>query len=241
MIDFHSHILPGIDDGSKDATDSVEMLVSLFETGFDEVILSPHYYPDSQSIEAFSFDRAASFEKLKEQIAKSETDKIPDLKIGCEVYLDPMLFSHNENKFYELTLEKQGKIMLVEMEYTNELSAFTIDALNKLIYNIGITPVLAHIDRYPFMYDERTLTKLLDIGCCAQINVVSLNFPLKRHRLLKFLRKGYICAIGSDIHNISSIPEIKSGVEKLKGRDRYILSREAERMENTNGIQTFFG
>ena len=64
---------------------------------------------------------------------------------------------------------------------------------------------------------------------------------MKRRKLLKYLHKGYICAIGSDIHNINSMPEIRSGVEKLKAKDRFILRSEAERMEGANGIQTFFG
>ena len=63
MIDFHTHILPNVDDGSKGVEESTLMLTRLFEQGVNKVIATPHFYANDESVDEFLLRRNAAFEK----------------------------------------------------------------------------------------------------------------------------------------------------------------------------------
>ena len=83
MVDFHTHILPKIDDGSKSVEESLAMLRSEWEQGIQEVVLTPHFYPQMDDPREFLARRQASFERL--QAAMGE-EALPKLRLGAEVY-----------------------------------------------------------------------------------------------------------------------------------------------------------
>ena len=87
MTDFHSHTLPSIDDGSKSEEQSYEMLSALLAMGFDEVIMTPHFYPENQSINEFCRSRAGAYDRLMKYVSKQKGAKLPRLSVGAEVYL----------------------------------------------------------------------------------------------------------------------------------------------------------
>ena len=70
MMDFHTHILPGIDDGSSSIEESVEMIKMLKVQGVREVLLTPHFYAYLSSVESFAKERASAMNKLSEAIKK---------------------------------------------------------------------------------------------------------------------------------------------------------------------------
>ena len=64
MIDWHSHILPGIDDGSRDVSESLALIEKLSEQGVDTVVATPHFYADDNSVDAFLEKRNKAYEAM---------------------------------------------------------------------------------------------------------------------------------------------------------------------------------
>ena len=216
MVDFHTHILPGIDDGAKTCEDSLQFLDSLKEMGMTHVVLSPHYYPAQESIKDFIARRDASCKVFAEGLKKSNKD-YPKLHLACEVYLEPIVF--NNEDLTPLTVDMSGNFMLTELLYEREFTTATEAMIRNLVYSYNIVPVLAHIDRYPFLMKEKNLYHLLEMGCVAQINVSALTNFFKRKKLFKYLEKGYIGVIGSDTHNKTYIENTKAGLAFLREDD----------------------
>jgi protein-tyrosine phosphatase len=112
-----------------------------------------------------------------------------------------------------------GKFMLTELLYEDSLTTSTQTMLRQLIYSRNIVPILAHIDRYPFLMKEKNLYSLLEMGCVAQMNLSSMSDFFKRKKLTKYLEKGYIGVIGSDIHNKTQTERITSGLSYINSED----------------------
>ena len=94
ITDFHSHILPGIDDGSRCVEESIAMLRMEAEQGITQVIATPHFYPSHHRPEDFLAKRREAEEGLQE--ARSGQDGLPRVLVGAEVYFFPLLlFSHD--------------------------------------------------------------------------------------------------------------------------------------------------
>ena len=83
LIDFHSHILPYVDDGSKDVQMSLDMLQKQREHGVDHVMLTPHFYPEHDTPEHFLAARSEAFARLQEACARQ--NDLPQLYLGAEV------------------------------------------------------------------------------------------------------------------------------------------------------------
>lgn len=242
MVDFHTHILPAIDDGAKTVEDSLFILESLSNAGISSVVLSPHYYPDKENISTFSINRADSFKKLSVAINESDI-KVPKLHLATEVYLEPILM--NNDDLTELTLDLKGEFMLTELLYEETLSSTSRSTLQQLIYSYNITPILAHIDRYPFLMKEKNLYDLLELGCVAQMNIYSLTDFWKRQKLLKYLKKGYIGVIGSDIHRKEQLSRVEDGLSKMSLDDIEYINDVSHgilknKKKDSNGSQSEF-
>ena len=89
-VDFHTHILPALDDGSKNAKMSVEMLKALRMQGVDTVVATPHFYPDMMDPKSFLGRRKESIDSLLHELGESRPE-LPCLCVGAEVaYFDGM-------------------------------------------------------------------------------------------------------------------------------------------------------
>ncbi|MBR5306150.1 MAG: capsular polysaccharide biosynthesis protein, partial [Oscillospiraceae bacterium] len=80
VVDFHTHILPAIDDGSSSVEESIALLKEEKEQGIDVVVVTPHFYPQNDRPERFLQRRKAAFEQLMEKI--SPDDKLPQIILG---------------------------------------------------------------------------------------------------------------------------------------------------------------
>lgn len=215
MIDFHTHILPRFDDGAANGEESVLMLSRLKALGFNRVVLSSHYYSNACSAEDFLAKRSKAFELL---CSFAEGAELPELFLGAEVYITPLLL--NNESLNPLTVNGKGA-MLAELPYDKRLSTVTADTLEKLVYNYSITPVLAHIERYPFLLDSGLLAELYSMGCYGQVNLSSF---CGRHarKLKKLAKKGFLFALGSDAHCAEDCNGIRAYIdaaEKSVGAD----------------------
>ena len=197
MFDLHSHILPGIDDGSRDAQMSVQMLLDSIDQGIEGIALTPHFYADRNTPERFLQKRHEATKRLVERL--DEVPDCPPLLLGAEVH-----FYRGMSRTRELETLCYGKsrFILIEMPFS-DWTASTVTEIGDISGNLGLKPVIAHIGRY--LNQKRAyINELLDMeGILIQSNS---EFFLQRktaHKAFKMLKDGQIDLLGSDCHNIT--------------------------------------
>lgn len=209
-IDFHTHILPDIDDGSKSVEMSVQMLRLSQISGAKTVILTPHVNASSD-FDAFLDKRNEKYAQLLS--ALENEDGLPELLCGAEVLLDSSL-SEKEN-VRSLCIEGT-ELLLLELPYTNWNSWYSREIYN-IMKNHNVTPVMAHIERYlQSPKDISKLDNLASLGAKFQINASSFLSFSGRRIIRELAASGLIWAIGSDAHNLSfRSPNIKKALNKF--------------------------
>ncbi len=215
MIDFHSHILPRLDDGSKSVEESLAMLSTLREQGIDTVLATPHFYADKESLETFLKRRNESVELLKSALPETA----PNILIGAEVLYYPGIVRMEGLK--KLCIEGTN-LLLLEMPFSR-WTEYTVREMIELASRGNMTLVLAHLDRYLSYQTKDTLRKIYSAGMLMQFNAsFFLNMPTKR-KALSMLKHGEINFVGSDCHNMTSRPprigEAYAAAEKKLGQD----------------------
>lgn len=199
IIDFHSHILPGIDDGSRDVSMSLELLKESRNQGIGAVVATPHFYANNNTIDRFLDDCRIALEKLR----KNVTFPAPELVCGAEV----CFFSGigRADGVERLCIEDTN-LMLLEMPFR----AWTKRDLYEveLLLHRGITPIIAHLERfYPFQNDRKMIPELLNFPVYIQIDAECLLSWKTRRQPLKLFKDGQAHLLGSDCHNITSRPQ----------------------------------
>ncbi len=198
MIDLHSHILPGVDDGSKNVSESIAMLEMLSEQGIKTVAATPHFYADHESVDDFLKRRDEAFERLR---AELKNDEVCILR-GAEVRYYPGIGRMQD--ICKLCIEN-SKLLLLEMPMS-KWTEYTVKELVEMSSHAKITLVIAHMERYMDFQSERTLERLYESGIFMQFNAsFFLGFSTKR-KAISMLESGEIHLLGSDCHNISSRP-----------------------------------
>ena len=184
MIDIHSHILPGIDDGSKDMEMSIKMLKMAEEKGTKTIVATPHYIRGRYENH---YENIFDLHQEVKVAAKNAGLKI-EVLLGQEVMLDK----------YALNLCKEKKIrgingtsyMLIEFPM-DKLPNDAIDLIYELRV-IGIKPIIAHPERYEYIMDSLpNINDFISEGCLFQINAGSLQglFGKKVQKCAKLLVK----------------------------------------------------
>lgn len=195
MLDFHTHLLPAVDDGSRTPAESSELMTALNDLGFDGVVLTPHFYPYKEAMHDFVKRRDEAFSAFE----KTGSEKMT-LYTGCECFLHEYLF-HAED-ISPLCLAGTPYLM-IELSYRREDGENMLKMTDKLVSAYNVTPVLAHIERYPYiMKDERFLLKFIELGCLAQTNLKSFSDFFLKKKLADYLNKGYINFLGTDTHRL---------------------------------------
>ncbi len=212
LVETHCHILPGIDDGAKDVETSLNMIKELQNQGAKRIIVTPHYYSDSISLDDFVAKRDRALAELKSALPEGSPEIIP----AAEVFITRYLF-HNDD-LSPLCFGK-NRYILIEHPFSSSFSDESYERLLSLCCDYGMTPILAHIERYPaLMSNEDKLDRFINMGCLAQVNISSfVDSPrLTRKKLFKYLDSGRIHLIGSDCHNLTSRPpEYEKGAKKI--------------------------
>lgn len=194
--DMHTHILHGVDDGARTVEDSLILINRLRRAGVTDICLTPHYYTHKESLSDFVKRRDKAFGELNAHVS----DDVK-LHLGAEVYVTKYLFSNDDLKS---VCYKGTNYMLTEFPYSSTFIGESLVYINKLMNNYGIIPVLAHVERYPYLLKHYSvLEELIDMGVVIQSNACSFaDFPLKI-KLIKMLKNGYIHIIGSDAHSLN--------------------------------------
>ena len=198
MIDWHNHLLPEMDDGSRSVAESVSMLQTQLSQGVTAVIATPHFYANDESVESFLHRRQQALDALRTQWRGDR----PLILLGAEVRYYPGI--SRLERLRDLCIE-DSNLLLLEMPMTRWTESM-LRELTELSGRDGICIVLAHIDRYLPMQKREVWDRLLECGILMQTNASFFGAVTKRHRALAMLRDGYIHLLGSDCHNMTSRP-----------------------------------
>lgn len=204
MIDFHSHILPGMDDGSRDVQESLALLRMLADQGVTTVVATPHFYAEHESVDAFLARRNAAKDALSVAVTAALQEDAsfmpPSVVCGAEVRYYAGV-SHMED-LERLCLEGT-KFLLVEMSMS-AWSEYAVRELESMASAGRVRPIMAHLDRYMEFQRRRTLDRLYESGMLMQFNADF--FLEKKRKALSMFRDGRIHLIGSDCHDLSVRP-----------------------------------
>ena len=215
MIDWHSHVLPQIDDGSRSIEESIALLEMLSGQGVDTVIATPHFYANDESLEHFLERRRESYQKLCAVLPEG----LPRILLGAEVSYYSGI-SRLEG-LCELCIEGT-RLLLLEMPFA-KWTDHTVREVISIASRGDVTVILAHIERYIDMQNDGVFDTLLEYGVIMQVNASFFNRGPSKRRALKLLAKGRIQVIGSDTHNITSRPPTLDSayrvIEKKFGKD----------------------
>ncbi len=210
LVDLHTHILPGIDDGARDVDEAADMLAALSRQQVDTVVLTPHYLSDEMPMEEFLSRRQQAFKAL----CRRTGEESPRLILASETFLSKTIFQHEDIT----PLCIGSRYLLVELPYETRFTPYVCENLMQVTYHYGVQPIMAHVERYPdLMQHPHVLEKLIDDGLLTQINVSSLQSFWMRRRLVSFIKKGYIHLLGTDCHHLKTRPpQFREWVERLQ-------------------------
>lgn len=198
MIDIHCHILPNLDDGSRDTENSLAMAEFAFEDGIRTIIATPHFIP-----EIFYTQTEVVFDRIKRLEKHLKMAEIPlNILPGMEVHLTLDVPQRLANGSV-LTLNDTGKYVLLEFPM-NSVPAYAGQVIFETMLK-GIKPIIAHPERNKeIAEDPQILYQLIEKGCLVQVTAGSLtgHFGPKIQQLTQdFLRLGWVDFIASDAHD----------------------------------------
>lgn len=192
FVDWHCHILPGVDDGVRSMNESLEMLDVYEMAGIKEVWLTPHVMEDVPNTTAML---RARFQDLE----KAYSGKVR-LHLASENMMDNLLLERLETGDV-LPIGNDGRTLLVETSYFN--APIKLNQTIETIKSKGYFPLLAHPERYDYIDSISSYRKLREQGVRFQLNLMSLcgyYGPAVKDKAQKLLSEGMYECIGSDCH-----------------------------------------
>lgn len=210
LVDFHSHVLPDLDDGASNIDESLRMLRSLYRQGVRYVVATPHFYPFNESPDDFLNRRKASYESLQNSLYGIEH---PEIILGAEVlYFDGIC---NAKEIRNLAIKNTDYIM-IEMPFTRWDSRTVQNILN-IKSNLNLNVIIAHFERYIKLQKRSTIKTLLDADILFQFNA---GFVIRHtNNAIKYLKSGWVSLIGSDCHNMNERrPNISDALKCIDGK-----------------------
>ena len=213
-IDFHSHVLPGIDDGSRSVLESIRMLKMEASQGIRHVVATPHFYSHRDNPTQFLVRRQESELRLREEMEKHSD--LPKLSIGAEVFYFRGI--SESSILPDLTID-HSDFLLLEMP-VGSWSKSILEDVEQIYYKQGITPIIAHVDRYMGTFRTYGIPKLLQrMPVLVQANAGFVLRSSTRARALRMIRRDQIQLFGSDCHNMTTrLPNLGSAYQLLEKR-----------------------
>ena len=211
MIDFHNHIIPGIDDGSPDSETSLGLIKGLQDLGYTEFIFTPHIIADTHPNSPESIKQG--FDVLNAVIDQNNIDF--KRSFAAEYMMDDIFSQKLRNKepFLKLVDDK----ILVEFSYIQRP-----DHVEKISFDLqiqGYEPILAHPERYIYYHNnwEYNYNHLKDLGFELQLNLLSLTPYYGKevqkiaHKILKAEMFDFAC---TDIHHYRHLQALQDSFTK---------------------------
>lgn len=191
MIDIHSHIIFGVDDGSPDLDTSISMLKEMINVGVTDVICTPHY-------------RVNMFETSVQTINKNFNllvEKVEELGLNINLYLGREVYFHKDiyNCLEDFNINNQ-KILLIEFSYSKNPD------VEEVLYNLkrlGYKVIIAHIERYSYLKIE-DIEQLRSKNVLIQVNaatIIGKSGFRQKFKVMRLIKNNLIDFIASDIHS----------------------------------------
>jgi protein-tyrosine phosphatase len=205
MIDLHSHLLPGLDDGPEEVSETLEIIKGMSSLGYIEIVPTPHKFhslfnPDPNIV----MGRIAALKKtMVRRFSFEYMCNIPKIK----ELSDHREFSRTSNGYKVIMVEFSPFVGKSEIER----SVFSLNAS-------GFIPLLAHIERY-LKDDEFWLELKKKYKVFFQSSVRTLakaSFHPKKKQVIRFLEKGIIDNLGTDLHRASQLESVDKGLTFLR-------------------------
>lgn len=225
VVDFHSHVLPGIDDGSSSVEESIGMLRRMAEQGITHVVATPHFYAQYDNPENFLRRRNEAEVRLREEMEKHSG--LPTLSVGAEVYFFSGI--SDCDALLQLTIDQKRCIML-EMK-PSPWDAYAYHEVEGISSKLGLTPIIAHVDRYIAPFKTYGIPqRLQELPVLVQANASFFLNRSTRGMAIRMLKKGYIHLLGSDCHDLERRPpRLGEAIELIRVHG---CSRELQRVES---------
>lgn len=225
MIDIHSHIIFDVDDGPDSLEESLALVKMAYEQGVRTIVATSHRRKGMfETAEKIIF---ANFIHLKEAVARN----FPDLTLlyGGELYFT----SDIVEKLDQQVIPSLNQTRYALIEFSSATPWKTISSALTDLLNTGITPVVAHIERYNALENQKGRVKeIINMGCYTQINSAHVLKPKlfgDKHKTFKkratyFLDENLVHFVASDMHNTESrkpyMKEAYAIIEKKYGSKR---------------------
>ena len=198
MIDWHTHILPEMDDGSRDVAESVSIFNMQVAQGVSTIIATPHFYANDETVDAFLDRRDKALALLKTNLP----DGPPEIKPGAEVR-----YYQGISRLAELkALRIEGTALLLLEMPMSVWTEYMVRELIELSGKSDIKIILAHTERYLSLQKKAVWDRVYDSGILAQVNASFFTAFSSRRKALSLLREGKIHFVGSDCHNTTTRP-----------------------------------
>ncbi|KUK32094.1 MAG: Tyrosine-protein phosphatase YwqE [Thermoanaerobacterales bacterium 50_218] len=215
MIDIHTHILPGLDDGPETLEESLEMAEACVSAGFTAVVATPHVIPG-----VFENSSQEILESVRALRKALEAEKIPlEVYPGAEYHITPDL-PQDLAAGKLVTLGNTGKYLLVELP-VQELPPYTEQVLFQILLN-GVTPVLAHPERNEYLATHpQALAELVRKGVLVQVTagcLTGLFGSLPKKAAQRYLKEGMVHFVATDAHGPGRRLEAAARAAALLGR-----------------------
>lgn len=202
--DMHSHVLPGLDDGAENLTQSIELLRGLRALGYRKLVMTPHVMGD------FYKNTPEGIKAALAAVQHAATEAgIRDIELQCaaEYYLDEWFGQRLDRDDDLLTFGSEKRYLLFETSYINE--PFNLAETVFRLQSMGYQPVLAHPERYTYLYGRfDDLKRIRDNGALLQLNLNSLAgyYSSGAKRVAeKLVDAQMVDMVGTDAHNIKHV------------------------------------
>ncbi len=201
IADLHSHVLPGIDDGSSSLEESMEMLKMEMVQGITQVVATPHFYAWKDSPERFLEKRREAELQLRAEMEKYPG--LPALHIGAEVHFFRGM--SQSDAISDLTIDGK-RCILIELD-EEPWQEGVYEELERIYRERNMIPVIAHVERYRLPFSgNRHISRLEELPVLIQSNASFFLNKRTRSTAMRMLRQGKIHLLGSDAHNLGKRP-----------------------------------
>ena len=203
IIDFHSHILPELDDGSSSVEESIAMLRQEAAQGITRVIATPHFYARYDDPEVYFPARKQSYLRLRREMERC--NGLPVVAVGAEVHFFPGI-SHSD-VLEALTIGGK-RCILIEMP-DSPWTESMYQELENISQRRDMIPIIAHVDRYIAPFRTYGIPeRLAELPVLVQANASFFLRGSTRNLAMKLLRQDKIHLLGSDCHNLTTRPPL---------------------------------
>lgn len=228
MTDIHMHIIPGVDDGSCTLNMSEAMLMRARLQGVQKVFATSHSF-------AFAYRPdlvRKNFQALKEQVAG-----MVQLFLGCEVQCELHSIQKTLGLLRTGVLPSMNGTKYVLTEFNTGIQPDGAVKITELLLADGWVPIIAHVERYPALFEHNGIDRIVDQGGLLQINAYSLDNETDEGivaRARKLLAEEKISFLGSDAHRLDfRPPSVEKGLQYVythcgKGYADAVAFRNAE-------------